>query len=340
MNHPQACPEVIAQRQSILLKTIQFSNTIGFPHLSSAMTLSPPTLLTLPVEIRSRIFYLALLDTPEICTAEPPYRRSLDLSLLSTNRQVYYETRAIPFSLHEFSKEYNPEVDFLSSLRLRPFQIAALKTLNIEYLYPGDLQQFLALGSDNRHLFGERSIDLDRLTIFADDWIASSARRWHYTASAEDVHYHLPRSCRWLRALCGLKGWKQLGIVFKTRELVDEYWVRGRFMQTLLDDFRSCLEDLDEDFTIWHDSCDTLVEKITVLRTKELGRFKQPEWSKADLGKLKGGRECVLGESMDINEDEGRGLARGFHVQERCLGPGKRKNHCTRCQPGCGCSRA
>lgn len=302
------------------------------------MTNPPPTLLTLPVELRSKIFYLALLKTSETTTPDSLYRCSLDLSLLSTNRQVYYETRAIPLALHYFCNPYDPKVNFLSFLRLRPFQIAALKTLGIEYLWPDDVIHFLGLGNDNGYLFGETTLDLDLLVIYADEWIGHGARRWRCTTSAEDVHYGLPKSSRWLRALCGLKGWKQLDIVFSGRGLVDEYWRRGRFVQTLFDDFRSRLRDLGEDFTIWHGGHNEWNEKITVLRTKELGRYQQPKWWKADVGRLTDGRECVLGGSMDTIEDDGGRLA--LHVQERCWGPGVSKNHCTRCQPDCDCSPA
>ncbi len=298
------------------------------------MTALPPTLMTIPLELRSRIFYLALLDTPEILAPDPPYRHSLDLSLLSTNRQVYYETRAIPLALHYFGNQYDPKVNFLSSLRLLPFQIAALKTLDIEYLCPGDLTHFLALGSDNGYIFGEKALDLDVLGICADDWIANGARRWRCATSPEDVQHDLPKSSRWLRALCGLKGWKKLEIAFPTRELVNEYWNRNGFMQTLFDDFRSGLGNFDEDFTIWHEGQDVPYEKITVLRTKELGRYKQPEWWRPHIARLIEGRECVLGGSMDNDDHEGGGKM-AFHVQERCLGPGKRKIHCASCQPDC-----
>lgn len=301
------------------------------------MTSPPPTLLTLPVELRSSIFYLVLLTTPEVCAPDPPYRHSLDLSLLSTNRQIYYETRAIPLGIHYFGNQYDPQVNFLSSLRLCPFQIAALKTIGIEYLSPGDLAHFLALGSGNGYVFGEKALDLDLLVIQADDWIANGARRWRYTASPGDVHYGLPKSSGWLRALCGLKGWKQLEISFRTRELINEYWGRGAFLQTLFDGFRSGLGDLDGDFTIWHASDAHLSEKVIVLRTKELGRYHQPEWWRADVGSLVKGRQCVLSESVNTNEDEEGRPAPAFHVRERCGGPGKRKNHCTRCQPDCGC---
>ena len=296
------------------------------------MTNASPTLLTLPVELRSAIFYLTLLNTPLVCANDPPYRRSLDLSLLSTNRQVYYETRAIPITLHYFGKHFDPEINFLSSLNLRPFQIAALRTLGIEYLSPNHLTQFLALGSDNGYLFGEQALDLDLLVIDADDWIADGARRWRYPASPEDIHYNLPKSSRWLRALCALKGWKQLEVVFKTTELLAEYWKFGGFMQSLFDDFRSHSEDLDEDFTIWHESHDRIYEKITVFRTKDLGRFKQRQWWRKDLEKLTEAKECVSGELLDVNEDEGEGPT--LHVQERCGGPGPvtRQNYCTRCQ--------
>lgn len=299
------------------------------------MTNSPPTLLTLPVELRSKIFYLALLNTPEVRAPDPPYRRSIDLSLLSTNRQVYHETRAIPPSLHYFGNQYDPKVNFLSSLHLRPFQIAALKNLIIECLSPADLTHFLALGRDTGYLFGEETLDLDLLVLYADDWIASGARRWRYAASPEDIHYGLPKSGRWLTALCGLKGWKHLEIDFMTRDLVDEYWDRGGFMQTLFDDFRSRLGDLDEHFTIWHESQHVPYEKITVLRTKELGRYKQPAWWRTDVRRFVEGNECIFGGPMDVKEDGGELPA--FHVQERCWAPGKRKNHCKRCQPDCGC---
>ena len=301
------------------------------------MTHPPPTLMTLPVEIRSHIFYLALLDTPEIRDPDPPHRCSLDLSLLSTSRQVYSETRTIPIALHYFGSQYDPNSNFFSSLRLHPFQIAFLKTLGID-LNPSDLARFLALGSDNGYLFGEPGLDLDLLIIYADDWIAKASGRWRYAVTPEDVHYGLPKSSRWLRALCGLKGWKQLEVVFKARELVTEYWERGRFMQSLFDDFRSHSGDLDEDFTIWHESHDSPYERVTILRTRDLGRFKQPQWRRGDLGRLMEGRDCVLGEPMDINDDEGGRPA--FHVQERCWGPTRRQNHCTRCctrcRPDCG----
>lgn len=297
------------------------------------MTDPSPTLLTLPVELRNAIFYLALSNTPEICAPDPPYRRSLDLSLLSTNRQIYYETRAMPIALHYFGSQYDPKVDFLASLCLRPFQIAALKTLVLEYLSPSDLTHFLALSKDNGYLFGEKVLDLDLLVIYADDWIADGARRWRYAASPEDVHYGLPKSSRWLRALCGLKGWKQLEVGFKSTELVSEHWKRGGFMQPLFDEFRSHSGDLDESFTIWHESHDRFAEKITVLRTKEIGRIEQPQWGRADLGRLIGGSECVFSGSMDVNDEEGGRPA--FHVQERSWGPGtpgRRQKHCTRCR--------
>ena len=294
------------------------------------MTNPPPTLLTLPVELRRAIFYLTLLNTPEVLAPDPPYRRSLDLSLLSTNRQVYYETRAIPITLHYFGKQYDPQVNFLSSLNLRPFQIAALKTLIVEYLNPSDLTHFLALGPDNGYLFGEQALDLDRLEIYADDWIADGARRWRYAVSPEDVHYGLPKSSKWLRALCGLKGWKQLEVSFKATELTPEHWKRGPFMQSLFDDFRSHSKDLNEDFTIWHEGHNRFNEKITVLRTNDLGRFQQHQWWRGNLEKLKKGRECVLGDFVDLNEDEEDRLA--FHVQERCWGPVTRQNQCIGCQ--------
>ena len=302
------------------------------------MTSPPPTLLTLPVEIRSNIFYLALLDTPKICLPDPPFRCSLDLSLLFTNRQVYYETRSIPIALHYFGNQYDPKVNFLSSLCLRPFQIAALKTLRIEYLYPGDLANFLALGSDNAYLLGDPALDLDMLEIQADDWMSHGARRWRSAASPEDVHYRLPSSSRWLVALCGLKGWKRLTITFTTMGLVEEYWKRGRFMQTLIDDFRSCIGSLDEEFTIWHECHVERQEKIIVFRTKNLGRYKQPEWRKIDTGKLIEGKECVLGVPRDVMEDEPGRPA--FHVHEMCGKPGTRSFHCMNCQPNCGCNLA
>lgn len=293
----------------------------------------PATLLTLPFEIRSSILYLALADTPLITAPEPPYTRSLDLSLLRTNRQIYHEARSIPITLHYFGKEYDTSVNFLSSLRLLPFQVAALKTLVIEYLKPGDLANFLALGSDNGYLFGEKTLDLNLLVIYADDWIANTARGWRSAASPEDVHYNLPRSSRWLRALCGLKGWKILEVAFKSGDLVSEYWKRGGFMQSLFDDFRSHSEDMDDDFTIWHAFQDVPVEKITVMRTKELGRIKQSHWGKEDVRRFMEGRECIVSKSLEPMEEEGPRPA--FHIQERCWGPTMRKDHCKRCSPGC-----
>ena len=297
------------------------------------MTNPPPTLLTIPAEIRSEIFHLALLNTPEICEPDPPFRRSLDLSLLFTNRQIYHETRAIPLGLHYFSNQYDPQVNFLSSLRLCSFQIAALKILGIDYLNPSDLKQFLSLGSGNGFVFGEMALNLDLLLIYADDWIASGARRWRCTATSEDVQYGLPKSSRWLRALCGLRGWKVLEVAFKSRELVSEYWDHGGFMQPLFDDFRSHSEDLDEDFTIWHESQDVPIEKIIVLRTNELMRFKQQRFGRRDLEKLMEGKECVVDTSVDRDEDEEPRPA--FHVQERCWGLVIRKNHCTACRTSC-----
>ena len=285
------------------------------------------TLLTLPVEIRSEIFHLALRNTPVICEPDPPFRRSLDLSLLFTNRQIYHETRAIPIGLNYFSSPYDPQVNFLSSLRLCSFQIASLKILGIDYLNPSDLKQFLSLGNGNGYIFGEKALDLDALIIFADDWIGSGARRWRYAASLEDVHYGLPKSSSWLRALCGLRGWKALEVAFKSGDLVSEYWDRGGFMQPLFDDFRSHSGDLDEDFTIWHESQD---EKILVLRTNELKRFKQNRFGKRQVEAVMRGKECVLDTSVKKDEDEGEGPA--FHIQERCWGLLERKNHCTACQ--------
>ena len=294
------------------------------------MTNAPPTLLTLPVELRSAIFYLTLLNTPIVFANDPRYRNTLDLSLLSTNRQVYFETRTIPITLHYFGQKFDPEVNFLSSLNLRPFQIAALSTLCVEYLSPNHLKQFLALGSDNGYLFGEQALDLDLLEIDAQDWIADGARRWRYPASPEDIYYNLPKSSRWLRALCALKGWKQLEITFNNRELVAEQWKFGGFMQSLFDDFRSHWEDLDEDFTIWHENHDRFFEKITVFRTKDIGRFKRRQWWSKDLEKMIEARECVSGEPLDVNEDEEERPM--LHVQERCRGPVSRQKYCTRCQ--------
>lgn len=126
-------------------------------------------------------------------------------------------------------------------------------------------------------------------------------------------------------------------IWFKEQESVNEYWDRGSFMQTLFDDFRSRLGELDEDVTMWNEGYSILNEKIIVLRTKELGRYELPEWRKADVGKLIEGKECVLGGPTGIDEDEGGRPA--FHIQKRYGGPGTRNNHCTRCQPDCGCHR-
>lgn len=291
---------------------------------------------TLPVELRSRIFHLALLDTAEVRATESRYYGALNLSLLSTNRQIYFETRAIPFILRYIGNAYDPKVNFVSSLRLPSFQIAALKILGIEYLNPSDLTSFLE--TNNGFLFGERTLDLDLLVIFADDWIASGARRWRASASREDVQYDLPKSSRWLRALCELKGWKQLRIAFKPNEIVNEHWFRGGFMQTLFDDFRSHLGKPDADFTIWHESYDEWNERITVFRTKELWRYKKHEWWRANVARLMEGRECVLGGPLDVHEDEAATPA--FHVQERCMRPGKRINHCPKCQPDCGCHPA
>ena len=306
------------------------------------MTNPPPTLLTLPIELRSTIFSLAIRDTPTVRDPESPDRFSLNLSLLSTNRQIYYETRAIPISLHYFGNSYSPETNFLASLPFRPnpqpFQIASLKTLAIEYLCPSDLTHFLALGKTNGYIFGDNTLNLDVLMIHADDWIGGGARRWRYAASRGDIHYDLPRSSRWLKEICGLKGWKQLQIWF--REMVNEYWERGSFIQSLFDDFRShsagSSSSLDEPFTIWHESRDRPDEKISVFRTKELGRVQSRQWWKRDVGRLMEGKECVVDTSEDINEEEGERSA--FHVEERCGTPGMgmRKNYCPNCQQNPG----
>ena len=293
------------------------------------MTNPPPTLLTLPVELRSEIFHLALINTPEIREPDPPFRRSLDLSLLFVNRQIYHETRTIPVGLHYFNNQYDPQVD-LSSLRLCSFQIAALKLIAIEYLNPSDLKQFLSLGSGNGYIFGANALNLDSLVIYADDWIGSGAQRWRRAASSDDVQYGLPKSSRWLRALCGLRGWKTLEVAFQSRELVSEYWGRGGFMQPLFDDFRSHSGDLDEEFTIWHENP---AEKIIVLRTNELKQFKQHRFGKRDVEQLMEGKECVLDKSVGGYEDEEERPA--FHIQERCWGPVTRKSHCTACRTSC-----
>lgn len=199
------------------------------------------------------------------------------------------------------------------------------------------MKHSLALGQDNGYLFGEEALDLDLLIIYPDDWIANGAESWRYATFPKDDDFGLPLSSSWLRALCGLRGWKQLEIIFIRGQLPSMYRICAEMIQPLLDDFRSYSGQLDEDFTIWHKCDDEVNENITILRTKELGRYKHPQWSRADLGRLIEGRECVLGAPM-ADQDEGR--RPGFHVQElhehrRFRGNATMPNHCTACSKEC-----
>ncbi|KAL2057731.1 hypothetical protein ABVK25_002115 [Lepraria finkii] len=276
----------------------------------------PASLLTLPAELRTKIYHLALHDNPAI-SLSTPYRIP-NLSLLSTNRQIYHESRSIPPLFFYYGREYKPNESLLRNLR--PFQIAALRSLCIFYLYPGDLEKFTApLREGNGFLFNEPSLRLDTLTIYTDDWLTrTNSHGWRNIVEEGDVHYDLPRSSRWLRSLCGLTGWRQLELSFSDLELEEEYHTNGSFITPLFDDFGATMgaAGLCKAFTIWHkqNQNEPCGETITVLRTQDLHLHSSPQWEKKDLVKLVEGNECIVVPDFD---DAGY----GFHVSERYGSP-------------------
>jgi len=312
--------------------------------------MSPPTLLTLPAELRQKIYHHTLNPPVYIPLSPRPGDVVPDTAFLLTCRKIYHEARALPLHLHSTGRPYDPTKPYLASF-LKPFQAAALRRLSIYYLYPADLKQFVGLGAENGYLFGEQTMNLDMLTIHGDYWLTKEmARRWRQTVTEEDVCFDLPRSCRWVVALCGLRGWRQLDVVFAEKDLVNEYWQRESFMGGLFGGFRDVVgEGEGPGFTIWHkDDKDEWGERITVLRTEGLFLHGFPQWGKGDVGVLKAGRECVGSpravraelEGKEEDEDEGEGEGEGeggvgFHVGERLGEPGcGRLGVCANCKPG------
>lgn len=168
-------------------------------------------------------------------------------------------------------------------------------------------------------------------------------------ASRGDVFFDLSRSARWLGAICGLWGWRQLEVEFREGDVEREYWERGAWVQALFEDFRRRVGDGDLDgngegsgkgngegngkgngyppFTIWHKQAFApFHEIITVLRTEDLHAHGSPEWRRGDLRRLREGRECVL-----APEGEEGSWRSGFHVGERMGLPTARQGRCGWC---------
>lgn len=305
-------------------------------------------ILSLPTELRNRIYTLALDQNP--LPARPyssPAAPIPDLSLLLTNRQIYNEARGLPLQLYGVGREFIPSTPTLGFLR--SWQVANLRRLAITYIYPTYLGAFT--GYNNGYVFGESELHLDTLLIYADKWLTrSNASRWRNVTHPTDVYHGLPHSPRWLLALCNMKGWKQLDIEFRECEMEAEYWEGNAFLQPLLENFRQaslCPADAagngrsGTEFTVWHKQDDTpFNEKITVLRTAELRSHGSPEWAMGDLGTLVRGEKCVLAEKRREREEAGphdQGLQGewrpDFHVAERGGEVKGREGWCAWCHP-------
>ena len=273
---------------------------------------SPATFLSIPVELRTKIYNLALHDNPTIIPSSP--YRIPNLSLLSTNRQIYHESRSIPLTIYPYGNEYKPSKPFFKILQ--PFQIASLRKLSIFYLYPGDLKEFASpLKEGNGFLFNEPTLNLDILTIYADDWLTyTNADGRHNVASPEDLQYELPRSNRWLCTLCELSGWRQLELSFSEREYQDYYPEEAEFIAPLFEGFRATMRDtgLGGAFTIWHkEDMEAVGETVTVFRTKDLHLHSSPQWEKKDLARLVEGKECAV-----VGDDDDDDAGCRYHVDE------------------------
>lgn len=103
-----------------------------------------PTLLTLPLELRLKIFTLALLPSHR----PSPTSRS-PFSLLLTCRAIHHTTRHLPTELYPITFAYDSSRPHLSQLLPAPlrheWQIAHLRRLAITWLYPSQLPVFLGL---------------------------------------------------------------------------------------------------------------------------------------------------------------------------------------------------
>ena len=195
-------------------------------------------------------------------------------------------------------------------------------------MYPSQLGPFLGLDKGRKgpshtasHLFKEPLLNLDTLKIHTDYWITrSSSSSWRHVAEPEDVQYGMPAArIRWLVALCGIKGFKQLDLVWAEQKLLQEYCEREeraatgggvRFVQEILDKFEMAMrgsgstedgeardgEEKSPEWTLWHQRTpgEPFHERITALRTAAIGRHGHPQWKRGNLQALREGRECVF----------------------------------------------
>ena len=294
------------------------------------------TVLSLPPELLENIFTLAL-SSPK---ASP--------SLLLVSRRIYVLARTIPPRLYPAQLYYDSNgsgrlYDLLPTHR-RPWQLSNLRRLEIRQLHPSQLGAFVGQGSKNgrfEYLFNEPLLNLDILTIRTKGWITHDpAVSWRLLATPEDVRYDIPGpGCRWLEALCAMKGFRQLDLILSGLYLTgdENYSLPGLF-----DDFRAAMapENGVPEWTLWHRASDKPVtDEFTVLRTDGLHLHSKPQWTPSDLQTLREGKECVIagrenwnaggwpngpfvdkadGEIVDGWVRKGEGKRRpGFHVGQR-----------------------
>ncbi|KAL6718378.1 hypothetical protein ACLMJK_004467 [Lecanora helva] len=306
-----------------------------------------PTILTLPFELRQQI-YDYVLNPPDLLPSsnDGSDRHTPNLSLLLTCRQVYHELRDLPLQLYHYGRydEHGSNRSPLKKLRER-FQIAALRRFTIYNFYPPNLKYFVALGAKNGYLFGNEPLNLDTLTLYTESWLPrEKARMWRPSIDKEDPAYNLPYSARWLLALCSLKGWKMLNVNFRERHLEDDYVQRGRLIKPLFGEFQAAIREIDSakekdapSFTIWHNMEDEVYdrydEKISVIRTADIHSHGFREWRKADVGKLREGRECVHKLNPHDPAIDATYKHEKFHVQEMFGEPGymRRLDVCSSC---------
>jgi len=88
------------------------------PTTTTTTTTTTPHLLTLPPELRNRIYTLALHANPLPFSNgiyHPPTVPVPNLSLLLTNKQVYSEARGIPLELYGVEREFVPATPILGA---------------------------------------------------------------------------------------------------------------------------------------------------------------------------------------------------------------------------------
>ncbi len=340
------------------------------------MVTTPPPLferfLDLPTEVRLIIYRFHLQDPGHITTPRAIkgfLRPKRNFSLLLTCRRIYNEFRQIPAKFYSLGCSYDPCSLYFLRQRLYPWQIAALKKLDLFHLCPSDLNHFLWAGktpeTTNLALFNEPALNLDNLTIYTHDWLSvAEASYWRGFARPEDVQHNIPRSSKWLVEMCRRTGFRQLDLFFNFQDLAFEYWEAGGFLQSLFQQFRKGIahgvRKAEEHWTIWHQQfrvADRFVETVTVLHASSLHGHSSPCWSSTDIPALAKGTSCArAGRTYDMKAlfqnsrpdimfkyDRIRGLLESpaeeeipaLHVEEICGYPGIqwRSNHCRNCEP-------